>query len=346
MNVKDVQNHLDFVRWPQNPSKIRHRQRAWVLRWFPSRWYTSDLGFYVTQWDQQRTSLCQKVEQKKRRAKMDGHQIAHWDGATWQGFHSPKKTCTIFKKSTILQSTHHDQLEASKYQWRFKTYQGRISSFFLPREAKSWDSWLQDAPLDMLQGQLGYGSEHAPAGHVPHGLLLCIWETMWSDFQSQNHEVTTTSQEISHPQSNPPLRTASKDLSILKTQHFNGMAFALVTLGLSCWFLQVFQLAHLQSSVGISRSGPTLSPRIKAFASSADWRQTICKEHLKNYRDPQTVRISVRSTVVEFNRSQRILWNQMVGTPDMSQVTFTVLTSTRKHQPAGNWFPCYLSELP
>ena len=106
---------------------------------------------------------------------MDGHQIAHWDGATWQGFHSPKKTCTIFKKSTILQSTHHDQLEASKYQWRFKTYQGRISSFFLPREAKSWDSWLQDAPLDMLQGQLGYGSEHAPAGHVPHGLLLCIW---------------------------------------------------------------------------------------------------------------------------------------------------------------------------
>lgn len=134
-----------------------------------------------------------------------------------------------------------------------------------------------------------------------------------------------------------------------KTQHFNSMAFvgfALVTLGLSCWFLQVFRLAHLQSSVDISRSGPTLSPRIKAFASSADWRQTICKENLKNYRDPQTIRISVRSTVVEFNRSQRILWNQIVGTPDISQLTLTVPTSTRKHQPAGNWFPCYLSELP
>lgn len=102
MNVKDVQNHLDFVRWPQNPSKIHHWHCAWVLRWFPSRWYTSDLGFYMTQWDQQRTSLCQKVEQKRRRAKMDGHQITHWDGAIWQGFHSPKKTCTIFKQSTIL----------------------------------------------------------------------------------------------------------------------------------------------------------------------------------------------------------------------------------------------------
>ena len=157
MTVKHVQNHLDFALWPQNPSKIHHWQRAWVLRWFPSRWYTSDLGFYVTQWDQPRTSLCQKLEQKHRRAKMYGHQITHWDGVTWCKlaripFKSLTKTCTIFKhppsyyphqnSESTVQSTHHDQFEASKYQWRFKTYQGRISSRKLNHEIRDWKTRL------------------------------------------------------------------------------------------------------------------------------------------------------------------------------------------------------------
>lgn len=195
MNIKDVQNHLDFVRWPPkiHPTTCLSASMVSLSMIYFWPWFlcntvgsTADIsvskgGTKTAKGEDGWTSDC----------------TLRWCKLTRIPFHSPKKTCTIFKKSTILQSTHHDQLEASKYQWRFKTYQGRISSFFLPREAKSWDSWLQDAPLDMLQGQLGYGSEHAPAGHVPHGLLLCIWETMWSDFQSQNHEVTTTSQEIS-----------------------------------------------------------------------------------------------------------------------------------------------------